>query len=376
MKKITIMALHLGYGGVEKAISDFANTISEDYDVEIVSTYKLYDAPINKLNNNIRIKYLIKDLKPNREEFMDALKHFKIFTVFKEGIKGIKTLYLKKKLMVQYIRNCNSDIIISTRTFHNNILSKYGNNNAIKIGWEHNYHNNNQKYIKNLISSVSKLNYFVVVSNVLYEDYCKLLKNSSCKCVYIPNMVSIDNKETVSKLGNNNLITVSRLSKEKGIFDLIDVIGIVKNEIPNVKLNLIGDGNLFNDINLYIKKNNLSDNVHLLGFMQSEDVYKQYLNSSLYVMTSYTESFGIVLLESFTFGVPAIAFDSASGACELINQDNGYLIPNRDKKLMANTIVNYLKDKNIQNKFSKGTQKNLSRFMPDCVIILWKQLFK
>lgn len=376
MKKITIMALHLGYGGVEKAISDFANTISEDYDVEIVSTYKLYDAPINKLNNNIRIKYLIKDLKPNREEFMDALKHFKIFTVFKEGIKGIKTLYLKKKLMVQYIRNCNSDIIISTRTFHNNILSKYGNNNAIKIGWEHNYHNNNQKYIKNLISSVSKLNYFVVVSNVLYEDYCKLLKNSSCKCVYIPNMVSIDNKETVSKLGNNNLITVSRLSKEKGIFDLIDVIGMVKNEIPNVKLNLIGDGNLFNDINLYIKKNNLSDNVHLLGFMQSEDVYKQYLNSSLYVMTSYTESFGIVLLESFTFGVPAIAFDSASGACELINQDNGYLIPNRDKKLMANTIVNYLKDKNIQNKFSKGTQKNLSRFMPDCVIILWKQLFK
>ena len=36
MKKITIMALHLGYGGIEKAISDFANSFSSLYDIEIV----------------------------------------------------------------------------------------------------------------------------------------------------------------------------------------------------------------------------------------------------------------------------------------------------------------------------------------------------
>ena len=56
-------------------------------------------------------------------------------------------------------------------------------------------------------------------------------------------------------------------------------------------------------------------------------------------MTSYSESFGLVLLEAFSFGVPAIAFDSASGPCELINTNNGILVSNRDKNLMADNII-------------------------------------
>ena len=43
MKKVTILALHLGYGGIENVISTLANTLSSKYDVEIISTYKLYN---------------------------------------------------------------------------------------------------------------------------------------------------------------------------------------------------------------------------------------------------------------------------------------------------------------------------------------------
>ena len=43
MKKITIFALHLGYGGIENAIINLANMLCDKYEVEIVSIYKLYD---------------------------------------------------------------------------------------------------------------------------------------------------------------------------------------------------------------------------------------------------------------------------------------------------------------------------------------------
>lgn len=375
MKKITIMALHLGYGGIEKAISDLANNLVADFNVEIVSTYKLYEDSINKLDDNVKVKYLMNDRKPNRNEFFSYLKKLRFIQVFKEGIKGLKTLYYKKKLMVNYLKNCESDIIISTRTFHNTLLSKYGSKNSVRIAWEHNYHNNNQKYINKLINSVKELDYFVVVSNTLYNDYSKLLTNTNCKCVYIPNMVNIINSK-LSKVNNHNLITVSRLSKEKGLFDLVDVVELVKNEIKDIKLNLIGDGDLFDSLLAYVKDKNLKDNVSFLGYMKSNDVYKEYLKSSLYVMTSFTESFGIVLLESFTFGVPAIAFDSANGACEIINSNNGILIANRDKKLMADTIINYLNDDNLRDKLSKGTQKDLQKYAPECIIVAWKKLFR
>lgn len=375
MKKITIMALHLGYGGVEKAISDLANALSKDYDVEIVSTYKLYEKPVNDLNTNIKVKYLMSSRQPNRKEFMSSLKKFRLINVFKEGFKGITTLYYKKKLMINYIKECNSDIIISTRTFHNKILSKYGSKNAVKIAWEHNYHNENQKYIRNLISSVNNLDYLVVVSNTLYTDYSKLLKNSKCKCIYIPNMVCVSGLK-LSKLNNHNLVTVARLSKEKGLFDLVDVVELVKQKISDVRLNLIGDGALFDDLLNYINTKKLSKNIYLLGYRKSNEVYEYYLNSSLYVMTSFSESFGIVLLESFSFGVPAIAFDSANGACEIINNDNGILVSNRDKQLMADQIVEYLNNKDMQKRLSIGTQKDLQKYAPECIIVAWKKMFK
>ena len=57
-------------------------------------------------------------------------------------------------------------------------------------------------------------------------------------------------------------------------------------------------------------------------------------------MCSKEESFGIVLIEAGSFGIPEIAFDSAQGANEIIiNNKTGYLIHNRDKYKMANKIV-------------------------------------
>ena len=84
MKKVTILALHLGYGGIERAITDLANSLVENYSVEIVSTYKVYDEPVNRLDRRIKVNYLT-DLKPNRKEFKIALKKFRLVSAFKEG---------------------------------------------------------------------------------------------------------------------------------------------------------------------------------------------------------------------------------------------------------------------------------------------------
>ena len=46
MKKITILALHLGYGGIENAVTTLANTLVCKYDVEILSVYRLYNEPV------------------------------------------------------------------------------------------------------------------------------------------------------------------------------------------------------------------------------------------------------------------------------------------------------------------------------------------
>ena len=58
--------------------------------------------------------------------------------------------------MVNYIKNCDSDVIISTRDVFNEWLSLYGRKDIIRIGWEHNHFHNNYKYAHKIINSAKK----------------------------------------------------------------------------------------------------------------------------------------------------------------------------------------------------------------------------
>lgn len=339
MKKVTILALHLGYGGIERAITDLANSLVNDYIVEVVSTYKVYDEPVNKLDRRVLVTYL-SDLKPNKKEFKSALKRLRLISAFREGIKSIKILKLKKSLMIDFIKGCDSDIIISTRDIHNTWLGLYGKENVLKIGWEHNHHHGNMKYAERIIKSCENLDYFVLVSKDLTEFYKTRVKP---KCIYIPNLVSKADK--VSDLKSKNIVSVGRLSKEKGFIDLIDVFALVHMVCPDWKLNIVGDGEEKEKIISRINKYGLSDSVVMHGFLDKENVGRILSRSSIYVMTSFTESFGIVLLEAFSYGVPSVAFDSAEGANEIItNNWDGYLIKDRNIEEMAKRVCRMIQN--------------------------------
>ena len=95
MKKVAILSLHLGFGGIEKSVAALANLLSEKYEVEIACTYKLYEKSVFEINDNVKIKYLVPDLKPNREEVKSALRKKNIIKLFKEGIVSVKVLNMR-----------------------------------------------------------------------------------------------------------------------------------------------------------------------------------------------------------------------------------------------------------------------------------------
>lgn len=374
MKKITILALHLGYGGIERAIAMLANSLINDYEITIVSTYKLYDTPPFELDKRIKIEYLITDMIPNRQEFIDAIKHFRIIETIKQGIKSCQILKQKKNKMINYIKNCSSDIIISTRDIHNLWLGKYGKKESLKIGWEHNHHNNNKKYIKKVATSVQKLDYLVLVSKELTKFYTEKLKETKCECIYIPNTIDyIPDKK--SPLKNKNIVTVGRLSKEKGYIDLIDVYSLVYRNFPDWTLNIIGDGPEKKAIEDKIKKYGLEKNIILHGYQKRDYINEVLRKSSIYVMSSYTESFGIVLLEAYAFGIPAVSFTSAQGACEIISDNwDGYLVKNRDKEQMAKRICELISNYNRRFVMGKNAAKKAEEYAVEKVKDKWIEM--
>ena len=370
MKKITILTLHLGHGGIERCVTSLANTLSKDYEIEIVSTYKLLDKPAFDVNKKIKIRYLMEDIKSNRHEFINYVKSFKLIKAFKEGLISIKVLYLKRKLMIKTIKECSSDVIISTRDIHNKWLGKYAKKNIVKIGWEHNHHNDSKKYINKVVKSVSNLDYFILVSKNLKEYYEKVVK---IPCIYIPN--SLDEYPIIkSSLNQKNIISVGRLSIEKGYSDLIDIFKIVNKKYPDWHLDIVGDGPEYKTIENKIKNNNLNT-ITLHGFRDRKYVNNLLLNSSIYVMTSLTESFGIVLLEAFSYGVPCIAFSSAQGANEIISNNwDGFLVDDRNKEKMAKKIIELIKSENRRIIMGNNAVKKANEYNIDNIKNKWLEI--
>lgn len=370
-KKIVILALHLGTGGAEKVICNLANLLSEHNDVRIISTYKLNDTPSFYIDKKVEIEYLIENLKPNKQELKSAIKSFNIILTLKELVKSLKILYLRKSLMIKAIRNLNCDIVISTRILHNNWVSKYANNKIIKIAQEHNHHNNNQKYIKNLINSINGFNYFMPVSKELADFYKSKVKNT--KVIYIPNFIEKIPTEK-STLKNKQLISVGRLDKIKGFDDLIDIFDIFQQEHPDWILHIVGEGPERQNLQNKINKLHLEKKVFLCGNKLSIELEKEYQNSSIYLMTSFSESFGLVLVEAASHGLPLIAFDSAKGAKEIIaNNKNGFLIPNRDKKIFIQKIIEIIENQEKKKIFSENSLLTASRFSREKISKEWNK---
>lgn len=370
MKNIVILSLHLGTGGIENAISSLSNILCEKYNVKIISTYKLQEKPAFYLDKRVKIEYLIND-KPNKDELIKAIRKLSIFKIIKEAIKSIKLLILKKYCMINAIKKINADIVISTRDIHNKWLGKYGDKEIIKIAQEHNHHNNKKKYINKIIKSLKNIDYFMPTSNELAEFYKQKLKAEKTKVEFIRNSISYYPNQT-SNLESKNIISVGRLSPEKGYLDLIEVYIKVAKKYPDWKLKIIGDGIQKEELENKIKNNNMEKLIELPGFKNKIELEKIELDASIYVMTSFTESFGLVLVEAESYGLPIVVFDSAQGAHEIVQDGkNGYFIKNRNKDEMANKIIELIESKELRKKMGEEGRKLSTQYKKEEVAKIW-----
>ena len=373
--KISIYALHLGFGGVEKYVTTVANMLADAHSVEIVSTYRITPEPAFPVDPRVKITYLMGDLKPNKEEFKAALRHKSIPGIFREGIRAAQVLLKRKKVNIQSIKKCDSDVIISTRIFHNALIGKYAAPHTVKITGEHNHHNGNEKYINEVIASCRSFNYFIPISKELCDFYREPMKENGVKTEYIRFCIDKNQELSPPEFDNFDVISVGRLSPEKGPLDLVRVFELITKKMPAARLHIVGDGEEYSNVQALIKEKGLSDKVVLHGFRNKKYIYELLEKCSLYLMTSHTESFGLVLLEAMCCGVPCIAFDSAQGAHEIIeNGKNGYLIENRSFDKMAETACRLLSDKDELCRLSRGALNTADDFSYEKTKAAWLDL--
>lgn len=209
------------------------------------------------------------------------------------------------------------------------------------------------------------------VSNSCFNDYI-FKKSIENKSVILHNIISIDRLYQKEKLDKNSykyeVCYLGRLSEIKNPMRALEIMKNVIQKRPETKCVFIGDGELRNECESFVKDNKLEENITFLGFVNNP--YKVVKSARVVLMSSINEGTPMALLESFALGIPLVS-SKVDGAVELITNDSmGYLydtneeavdeilkIINSDKEKYIDYLTKYSVEYNDINKYKEQILK-------------------
>ena len=111
--------------------------------------------------------------------------------------------------------------------------------------------------------------------------------------------------------------------------------------------------------------------------LPEKNIEEKYAESSIFVLSSRYEGFGMVLIEAMSFGIPCVSFDCNYGPSDIIrNNEDGFLVTNGNEETFVEKLQLLMKDENLRKEMGEKARVNVERFLPENVVKKWDEFFK
>jgi glycosyltransferase involved in cell wall biosynthesis len=156
------------------------------------------------------------------------------------------------------------------------------------------------------------------------------------------------------------LFIACRISKEKGILDLPEIVERAKKHIPNLKIVVAGAGPAEQQL-----KETLPDAI-FLGWQDKKQLSSLYLSLDLFVFPSRFDTFGNVILEACVHGMPTVAYNCKGPKDIIQNNKSGYLVD--DIAGMSDKIIEYFSNPNIQHNMQQKALQRAAEYQAEPIM--------
>lgn len=210
--------------------------------------------------------------------------------------------------------------------------------------------------------AAKKARHIFWVSDSSYQGYLfhSIIKNKSS---ILYNIIDTDKLFQKMKNDTNNydydVVYLGRISAPKNPRRLLQVFKILVEKKPEIRIAVIGTGEMEKEIQQLASELQLTSNVEFLGFHSNP--YKILYDAKVMVMTSSNEGTPMCILEAQALGVPVVS-TPVGGVCEIItNGHNGYL--SDSDTVLAKSIINLVNNTSLRNEMKKNAKKKMAEMM-------------
>lgn len=352
------------WGGIERVLIDKMNFLVRRYGYEVYMftsdqgehpvPYEL-DERIHLMDLNIRFHL--------RYRYKVPYRYYKY-------LQQNRLYHQKLKEQLQKIQ---PDIIVSTSFQNVFSLLQYKGSIPLIVESHNNFVHTDTKVqqMRTLLNNywIGKVNAVVTLTNGDADSWRRV----SNRVHVIPNIVSLNDTGRYSDCTEKRVLFVGRFSEQKGIGDLFAIWQQVYPKFPDWHLDLYGEGELWE---MYKQK---ADALHINITLHkpTSQIFDVYCHSSILVLTSVFEPFGLVMPEAMSCGLPVVAFDCPYGPASIITDgEDGFLIPHRDHRKFADKLCLLMDSQELRHQMGNKAVGSSKRFTADEIMPMWKHLFE
>jgi amylovoran biosynthesis glycosyltransferase AmsD len=338
--------------GTERAVVNLANLLVENgYRLTIISSYTAEGAPYFKLAEQVKIIHL--NCPVNGKGLINRLKWSLSY------IKAIRKQFthVKPQFAIGTVHGLNMLLPF---------ICIFGVTKAIAC--EHISYGSVPLYSRVIRNFLYYWLYAVVV--LTEKDKARFARMT--KVFVIPNSLSFA-PVGLPDYDTRRILSVGRFTHQKGYDMLLSAAVLLKSRYSEWTISIFGEGELKDELYTQLQSAGLE------GFVKfhppTKAIQDEFLNSSVYVMSSRFEGLPMVLLEAQACGLPCVSFDCPEGPADIItDRKDGYLVSNGDIDGLANAMSLLMDNREQRVTFGHEAKEASKKYRKDIVFGKWYRL--